>query len=125
MLKQANQVREFHNSFNVQRKHLKRLSDKECILRVDLIQEELNELKEALLERDSIEVLDAIIDIMYLTVGTADILGLGRILETAFTEVHESNMSKLHNGKVVLRPDGKILKGENFKAPNLYKILNS
>lgn len=56
-------------------------------------------------------------DIMYVVLGTGVSLGLP--LEEAFKEVHRSNMSKLEEGKPVLREDGKILKGKDYTPPNL------
>ena len=49
--------------------------------------------------------------------------GFDKILPKAFEEVHQSNMSKLENGKAVFREDGKILKGKNYFGPNLKQFV--
>ena len=64
------------------------------------------------------EILDAIADLIYVTIGTA--IDFGFDLEGAFEEVQRSNMAKLgEDGKPIFRKDGKILKGPNYKKPDL------
>lgn len=63
-------------------------------LRVRLIEEELEELKVAIKERDFIEVADALTDILYVTIGSFLEFGLGKLLPKLFNEVHRSNMTK-------------------------------
>lgn len=93
-------------------------------LRRELIQEELLELDAAMDENDTVEVLDALCDLMYVVLGTIDKLGFNEIFLDAFVEVHKSNMSKLgEDEEPVYREDGKILKGPDFKEPNLAKFL--
>lgn len=93
-------------------------------LRLDLIDEERTELQEALDNRDLVEVADALTDMLYVIYGFGASLGIN--LDNCFKEVHASNMSKLQaDGTVKRREDGKILKGENFKEPNLTKAIFS
>lgn len=59
-------------------------------------------------------------DLLYVLLGTLVALGVADKFEEAFKRVHESNMSKLgDDGKPVYREDGKVLKGPNYKAPDL------
>lgn len=91
-------------------------------LRYSLIHEELQELREALDCRDLVEVADALTDLLYVVYGAGHSFGID--LDKCFQEVHESNMSKLdENGEPIYREDGKVLKGPNFKNPDLNKIL--
>lgn len=72
---------------------------------------------------DLVEAADAITDLRYVVDGTS--LEWGVPLEKCLREVHRSNMSKLgEDGKPVLRPDGKVLKGPGFTPPDLATILN-
>tara|TARA_E500000318_G_C3557206_1_gene211668 strand:- start:1092 stop:1469 length:378 start_codon:yes stop_codon:yes gene_type:complete len=91
-------------------------------LRVDLIEEELDELKEAISNEDLVEVADALTDILYVVYGAGAAFGIN--LDACFHEVHSSNMSKLgEDGKPIYREDGKVMKGPNFREPNLKSIL--
>jgi predicted HAD superfamily Cof-like phosphohydrolase len=67
---------------------------KRCDLRVALIQEELNELQEAIINNDMIEVADALCDIQYVLAGAVLEFGLGDKFADLFAEVQRSNMSK-------------------------------
>ena len=69
-------------------------SRKRCELRVDLIQEELNELKKAIDDNDITEVADALCDIQYVLTGAILEFGLGEKFADLFAEVQRSNMSK-------------------------------
>mgnify|MGYP000637954395 FL=1 len=92
-------------------------------LRVDLIEEELNELKEAIKNKDIVEVADALTDILYVTYGAGHSFGVN--LDECFDEVQRSNMSKLgEDGKPIYNDSGKVMKGPNYFAPNLKKIVN-
>ena len=91
-------------------------------LRVDLIQEEVDELQEALAAKDIVEIADALTDILYVTYGAGHAFGID--LDTCFTEVHRSNMSKLGiDGKPIYREDGKVLKGPNYAPPELEDLI--
>ena len=91
-------------------------------LRLDLIKEELDELREAIRNNDIIEVADALTDILYVTYGAGHSFGLD--LDKCFAEVQRSNMSKLNNeGKPIYNEKGKVMKGPNYFQPNLKKYL--
>ena len=93
-------------------------------LRYDLIKEELEELGQAIKNKDLKEVADALTDLAYVLFGSVLEFGLQDKFETFFEEVQRSNMSKLdENGQPIKRADGKILKGPNFFLPDLKGIL--
>jgi predicted HAD superfamily Cof-like phosphohydrolase len=87
-------------------------ADKE--LRAKLLLEEVKEYQEA---NTPEEMLDALCDILYIAYGTAIVNGWD--IDSAFEEVHRSNMSKLQDGKPIYREDGKVLKGSNYSPPDL------
>ena len=92
-------------------------------LRVSLINEELEEFKEAIKNNDLKEVADALADILYVTYGAGHAFGID--LDKCFDEVQNSNMSKLgQNGKPIYNNDGKVMKGPNYFKPDLSKFLN-
>ena len=91
-------------------------------LRVDLIEEELNELKEAIKNNDLVEVADALTDILYVTYGAGHSFGVD--LDKCFDEVQRSNMSKLgEDGNPIYNSSSKVMKGPNYSAPDLKKLL--
>ena len=91
-------------------------------LRYDLIKEELGELKEAIDNKDLLEVADALTDILYVTYGAGHAFGIN--LDSCFEEVQNSNMSKLDkDGKPIYNEYGKVMKGPNYFKPNLSKII--
>ena len=91
-------------------------------LRVSLIQEELDELKEAMQNKDLLEVADALTDLLYVTYGAGHAFGIN--LDKCFDEVQNSNMSKLdENGKPIYNEFGKVMKGPNYFKPDLSKFL--
>ena len=96
--------------------------DKITSLRYDLIEEELNELKEAIDKKDIKEVADALTDILYVTYGAGHAFGID--LDKCFEEVQNSNMSKLgSNGKPIYNDKGKVMKGPNYFKPDLGKFV--
>ena len=98
-------------------------SEKIIKLRYNLIEEELNELKEALEKNDMKEVADALTDILYVTYGAGHAFGIN--LDNCFDEVQNSNMSKLdENGNPIFNESGKVMKGPNYFKPNLSKFIN-
>ena len=98
-------------------------TDKINKLRLDLIREELNELKEAMNNKDLLEVADALTDILYVTYGAGHAFGIN--LDKCFEEVQNSNMSKLDkNGKPIYNEHGKVMKGPNYFKPDLSKFVN-
>ena len=91
---------------------------------VDLINEEGNiELKEAIAANDRVEILDALLDTIVVTVGALHSLGVDA--EGAWNEVIRSNMSKIDplTNKVIKRDDGKVLKPEGWTPPNIKDII--
>ena len=97
-------------------------NDKITSLRYDLIQEELNEFKDAVLKKDIKEVADALTDILYVTYGAGHAFGIN--LDKCFQEVQNSNMSKLGaDGKPIYNNRGKVMKGPNYFKPNLSKFV--
>ena len=97
-------------------------SEKINKLRIDLIEEELNELKEAIKNKDLKETIDALTDILYVTYGAGHAFGVN--LDKCFSEVQNSNMSKLgSNGKPIFNENGKVMKGPNYFKPNLNQFL--
>ena len=92
-------------------------------LRVDLIKEELDEFKEAVEKKDIKEVADALTDILYVTYGAGHAFGID--LDSCFTEVQNSNMSKLgENGEPIYNESGKVMKGPNYFKPDLSKFVS-
>ena len=97
-------------------------TDKINKLRLDLIEEELTELKEAMNNNDLLEVADALTDILYVTYGAGHAFGIN--LDKCFEEVQNSNMSKLGlDGKPIYNNKGKVMKGPNYFKPDLRKFV--
>ena len=97
-------------------------SDKINKLRVDLIEEELEELKYAIRKKDLKETIDALTDILYVTYGAGHAFGVN--LDKCFEEVQNSNMSKLgEDGKPLYNENGKVMKGPNYFKPNFDQFL--
>ena len=91
-------------------------------LRVSLINEELEEFKEAIKNNDIKEVADALTDILYVTYGAGHAFGIN--LDKCFEEVQQSNMSKLgYDGKPIYNESGKVMKGPKYFKPNLKKFV--
>jgi len=91
-------------------------------LRYNLIKEELDELKQAIDNKDLLEVADALTDILYVTYGAGHAFGIN--LDKCFDEVQNSNMSKLDdNGKPIYNETGKVMKGPKYFKPDLSKFL--
>ena len=91
-------------------------------LRYELIEEELQEFKEAIDKKDIKEVADALTDILYVTYGAGHAFGIN--LDKCFQEVQNSNMSKLdQNGKPIYNEKGKVMKGPNYFKPDLTKFV--
>jgi predicted HAD superfamily Cof-like phosphohydrolase len=146
-------VSEFHKTFGAPILETPQIPSKErCELRVSLLQEELNELKEAIEKGDVVEVADALADLQYVLSGAVLEFGLGDKFDTLFDEVQRSNMSKACNshqeaietllhykkkdgtegiykeeeGKwlVYRKEDNKVLKSVNYSPANLLDIIN-
>lgn len=122
MKKQIEMMEEFHRAFG----HPVGNADIPYFrLRQRLIQEEQDELNTELWDalqtgKISPNLLKESADLLYVLLGTLVAFGLADKFEEAFTRVHLSNMSKLgEDGKPIYREDGKVLKGPNYKPPEL------
>ena len=97
-------------------------SDKINKLRIELIEEELEELKDAINKKDLKETVDALTDILYVVYGAGHAFGVN--LDKCFEEVQNSNMSKLgEDGKPIYNENGKVMKGPKYFKPNLSQFL--
>ncbi len=148
-----NQVAEFHRTFKHPIERDPVIPDeKRCALRVALIQEELDELKKAIEDRDLVEIADALCDIQYVLSGAVLEFGLGEKFSELFDEVQRSNMSKTCKTEeearatvdyyrkergvecyykktddhylVYRKEDNKTLKSVNYSPPDLKQILD-
>jgi len=119
-----NKVKTFMETFGQEVKTKPSFStDKINILRYDLIKEELEELKEAMENKDLLEVADALTDILYVAYGAGHAFGID--LDKCFEEVQNSNMSKLgEDGKPIYNESGKVMKGPKYFKPDLTKFAN-
>ena len=117
-------VKQFMQTFGQEVKTKSSFSDEKTNqLRLDLITEELEELKNAMESKDLLEVADALTDILYVTYGAGHAFGIN--LDKCFDEVQNSNMSKLgKNGKPIYNESGKVLKGPDYFKPDLSKFLS-
>lgn len=145
-------VSEFHKTFEAPILESPEIpSEERCQLRVSLLQEELNELKQAINDKNIIEIADALCDIQYVLSGAILEFGLGDKFDELFNEVQRSNMSKACESEreatetisyyrykdetestykkvgdkwVVYRTsDNKILKSINYSPANLKNII--
>ena len=119
-----NKVKTFMETFGQEVKTKPSFStDKINSLRYDLIKEELEELKEAMENKDLLEVADALTDILYVTYGAGHAFGIN--LDKCFDEVQNSNMSKLgEDGNPIYNESGKVMKGPKYFRPDLTKFVN-
>jgi predicted HAD superfamily Cof-like phosphohydrolase len=146
-----NQVAEFHKTFNAPILNSPQIpSTQRCELRINLLQEELNELSQAIKDGDIVEIADALCDLQYVLSGAVLEFGLGDKFVELFNEVQRSNMSKAcssvqealatlsHykqkdgtegyykevNGKYIVYRNGddKVLKSINYSAANLSNL---
>ena len=93
-------------------------------LRINLIEEELDELKLAISQNNIKEVADALTDILYVTYGAGHAFGIN--LDQCFNEVQNSNLSKLgSDGKPIYNEFGKVMKGPNYFKPDLTKFIKN
>jgi len=118
-----NKVKTFMQTFGQEVKTKPSFStDKINSLRYDLINEELEELKVAMKNKDLLEVADALTDILYVTYGAGHAFGIN--LDKCFEEVQNSNMSKLgEDNKPIYNESGKVMKGPKYFKPNLTKFI--
>jgi predicted HAD superfamily Cof-like phosphohydrolase len=116
-------VKKFMETFGQEVNEKNVFPDEKIIqLRYELIKEELEELKQAIKDKDMKEIADALTDILYVTYGAGHAFGIN--LDVCFDEVQKSNMSKLGlDGKPIYNENGKVMKGPNYFKPNLNKFL--
>ena len=112
-------VGDFMEAFNQEVLYVPTLPDFNlAALRLDLIEEEVQELRDGLGKGSLLEVADALTDILYVVYGAGHSFGID--LDDCFNEVHRSNMTKLgEDGRPMYRDDGKVMKGPNYEEPNL------
>jgi predicted HAD superfamily Cof-like phosphohydrolase len=145
-------VAAFHRLFRVPVLERPQIPSAErCKLRVDLLEEELNELKAAIDAGDIVEVADALADLQYVLAGSVHEFGLGTHFARILDDVHRSNMSKAcasleearatvahyrasknvearieetEAGWLVYRvPDSKVLKSVKYSPPQIARVL--
>ena len=116
-------VNTFMTTYGLEVKESASFPDENIIkLRLKLIKEELEELEQALNDKNLLEVADALTDILYVTYGAGHSFGIN--LDACFEEVQRSNMSKLdEDGKPIYNEYGKVMKGPNFSKPNLKQFI--
>ena len=114
----------FMKTFGQEVKTKSELSDEKINnLRINLIIEELEELKIAIKQKDILEVADALTDILYVTYGAGHAFGIN--LDKCFEEVQNSNMSKLGiDGKPIFNESGKVMKGPKYFKQDLSKFIS-
>jgi len=127
MKKQMQQLAEFHKAFKLGWSGRPgRIDEKTKKLRIAIMREELEEAAEAMENEPLENIAKEIADLLYVTYGTIGEYGLEDYMEAVFDEVHKSNMSKLgENGELLLREDGKVLKGPNYAPPDIKGILET
>lgn len=105
-------------------------------LRFELMKEENDEYMQAVIDKDVVEVADALGDQLYILIGTILSHGMQEVIVDVFNEIHRSNMSKLdENGNPIIngqngvlditRELGKVLKSPRYSKPNFDKILKN
>jgi predicted HAD superfamily Cof-like phosphohydrolase len=100
-------------------------NDTQYDMYISLIAEEHDELKQAIADNDRVEQLDALIDILVVTIGAIHSAGFDG--QGAWDEVMRSNLSKIDplTGKVTKRADGKVLKPVTYSPPDLTSFLEN
>ena len=117
-------VKKFMETFGQEVKNKAKFPKEKIVkLRLNLIQEELEEFREAIKKKDIKEVADALTDILYVTYGAGHAFGID--LDSCFQEVQNSNMSKLgDDGKPIFNDQGKVMKGPKYFKPDLGKHIS-
>ncbi len=99
-------------------------SDELAQFRYNLMKEELDEFRTAVQDRSSVEILDSLVDQLYVLIGTAITCGVSDALVPGFLEVHSSNMTKVQeDGTVLNDANGKVKKPPGYRPPDLEKVL--
>jgi predicted HAD superfamily Cof-like phosphohydrolase len=116
-------VKKFMQTFDQEVKDKAEFPNEKIVkLRYELIREELEELNQAIKDKNIKEVADALTDILYVTYGAGHAFGVN--LDKCFDEVQQSNMSKLGlDGKPIYNEIGKVMKGPNYFKPDLIKFI--
>lgn len=129
------QLEEFQKSFNRPCNYSPTLlTGLEWELRHDLLYEELYEYRCACIDENKVEILDALVDQMYILCGTIVSHGMQNVFNEAFKRVHENNMSKLVDGKPLInevgtehydssKPVGKVLKPKDYVPVDLTDLI--
>ena len=120
-MSQYKDIDAFHKKFKFnQGKGIKSMNYNFGNWRVDFLMEEIAELTDALDNKDDVEILDALVDICYVAMGTAWLMGLP--FEKAWKEVQRSNMEKIRQASD--RSEFDVVKPEGWKKPDkLYSSL--
>jgi len=105
----------FHSKYGF---HDTPLTPSNLSFRIDLLEEELAELKEAVSTKNSEEIVDALIDLIYIAVGTLDLAEIN--IPQAWAAVHDANMKKVRGIKPGREQSGgfDVLKPEGWVAPS-------
>jgi hypothetical protein len=112
-------VKQFANVYGQSTGHVWEKGSDKDMLRWTLIEEEFQEVTDSI---DPVNLLKELADLVYVTYGFAATFGWN--LDEAVRRVHASNMSKLGaDGRPIYRDDGKVLKGENYEAPDLKDLV--
>lgn len=127
MKEKIDAVKAFHQAFNLgdSSTPIANIGKEKIKLRHKLMSEENQEYLQATENDDLVEIADALGDMLYVLCGTIIEHGMQDKIEEIFSEIHQSNMSKLDdNGNPIYREDGKVLKGNGYFKPDLAKILD-
>ena len=119
----AARVREFHRAFGLDARAVPTdVSPELAQHRQDLLNEEVAEVAEAVREGSIEHIAHELADVVYVAYGTALVHGID--LDAVIAEIHRANMSKLGpDGRPARRADGKVLKGEHYRAPDVAAVL--
>ncbi|MFJ8495081.1 MazG nucleotide pyrophosphohydrolase domain-containing protein [Streptomyces sp. NPDC094038] len=119
----ARLVREFHHAFGLDtRATPAEVSPELAAHRGELLAEEAAEVAEVAVDGPLDRLAHELADVVYVAYGTALVHGID--LDAVLAEIHRSNMSKLGpDGQVARRADGKVLKGEHYRAPDVSAVL--
>ncbi|MFE0627322.1 MazG nucleotide pyrophosphohydrolase domain-containing protein [Streptomyces sp. NPDC058864] len=121
----AGLVREFHTAFGLDaRPRPTEITPAYAAHRQDLLAEEVAEVAEASATGPLDHLAHELADVVYVAYGTALVHGID--LDEVIAEIHRANMSKLGpDGRPTLRADGKVLKGEHYRAPDVAAVLRA
>ncbi|HJR76879.1 MAG TPA: MazG nucleotide pyrophosphohydrolase domain-containing protein [Nitrospiraceae bacterium] len=120
MIEQQRMVEEFHRKFELRAESAPTiLDDATRRLRIRLIQEEFDEVKEALAREDLTGIAKELADLLYVIYGTAVSCGID--MDPVFREVHRSNLTKVGGYK---RGDGKWVKPATYSPAQIGPILD-